>query len=283
MTPKTRIAQRTRAVESMGVFRYSAIIVIRRTFFLVSLSLFLAGCAHVPSPTPQPLSSSPEKKVESSATFQTPKKSAHYESNTPAHGAILPAPPVNIVVDFNFDLTGLSEIRVYSSGVKNPRTGTTSPIDIAASETTIDANKLGMRRAIDPQAPDDTYTVDYTACWPDKSCHDGMFQFAIDRSSTESFMNQRGQSTVEISMKSIAFAPKQLRISRGTTVEWTNDDTVDHYVNTDSHPAHTYEPMQNSKLLKPGDHYSYTFTKPGAYPYHCSAHADTMTGIIMVE
>lgn len=240
---------------------------------------------HVLSPTPQPLSPREDKQVgsSSSTTFQTPKKSAHYEGNTPAHGAILPAPPVNIVIDFNFDLAESSEIRVYSSGVKNPRKGTTSPIDIAVGETTIDANKLAMRRAIDPQAPDDTYTVEYSACWPDKSCHNGMFQFAIDRSTAATYTDMRGKQKVDVALNDIAFAPKNLRVSQGTTITWTNNDTVDHYVNTDSHPAHTYEASQNSTLLKPGDQYSYTLTTPGAYPYHCSAHAETMTGMIMVE
>lgn len=215
--------------------------------------------------------------------FQNPKKSAHYESNTPAHGAILPAPPINVVIDFNFDLAEPSEIRVFSSGVKNPATGTTSPISIAVGKTIIDENKLTMRIAIDPNALDDLYTVEYNACWPDKSCHDGYFQFKIDGSSGGSFTDLRGKKEVMVDMDEIAFKPANIRISKGTTVIWTNKEPVVHYVNTDSHPAHTYFPDQNSKALEKDDTHSVTFESPGAYPYHCSTHEDLMKGMIWVE
>lgn len=49
------------------------------------------------------------------------------------------------------------------------------------------------------------------------------------------------------------------------------------------HPAHTYYPQQNSKVLGLVDTYSLTFNAPGIYPYYCSAHASTMTGEIVVE
>jgi plastocyanin len=39
----------------------------------------------------------------------------------------------------------------------------------------------------------------------------------------------------------------------------------------------------NSRGLANGASFSVTFTMAGAYPYHCSAHADRMTGMILVE
>ncbi len=62
-----------------------------------------------------------------------------------------------------------------------------------------------------------------------------------------------------------------------------NDEGAEHYVNTDSHPAHTYYPAQNSNALKQGDQFVAPFTQPGIYPYHCSAHAGVMTGTILVQ
>lgn len=214
--------------------------------------------------------------------FANPKKSAHYESNMPKHGAVLATPPVNIVIDFNFDLAPNSEIRVYSSGVKNPRTGTTSPVDITTGETVIDTNKLSMRRAINPEAADDKYTVEYNVCWPDGSCHDGSFEFAIDRSLQESYTDMTREDEVTINMQDIQFQPKDLLIKRGTKVTWVNNDIDTHYVNTDSHPAHSYYPRQNSQALEQGDEYSLVFDTIGAYPYHCSAHAQVMSGNIVV-
>ncbi|OGM25883.1 hypothetical protein A2962_00495 [Candidatus Woesebacteria bacterium RIFCSPLOWO2_01_FULL_39_61] len=215
--------------------------------------------------------------------FSIPKKAAHYESNTPEHGAILAGAPVFVVINFNFDLAAPSEIIVYSSGVKNPKTGTTSPIDITSGKTTIDANKLSMRRAIIPDAPDDFYTVDYKACWADGSCHDGQFQFKIDRTQAANFVDMTGQDEVTINLRNFAFNPAKIRVSKATKVTWVNQDNVVHTVNTDSHPAHSYYPDQNSRNLSKGDTYSVTFSQPGIYPYHCTPHANTMKGQILVE
>lgn len=207
-----------------------------------------------------------------STAFETSKKSAHYESNTPAHGMTLAAPPLNVVIDFNFDLALPSSISITSGGN-----------EYGTGPTTIDANKLAMRRAFDPSALDGLYTVTYQACWPDKSCHDGSFQFAIDRTQAAAALDLRGQTAVNVHLKDIAFAPATIRIRKGTTVTWTNDDTVEHYVNTDAHPSHTYFPAQNSRALKAGETYTVAFQTPGAYPYHCSAHADAMRATILVE
>lgn len=209
---------------------------------------------------------------EASNSFSDPKKSAHYESNTPEHASNLAAVPINIVINFNFDLAAPSEIKIEKDGK-----------DWGANETQIDENKLSMRRNMDPSAPDGVYTVNYNACWPDGSCHDGHFQFAIDRSGASSYEDMSGQSEITIKMSQIQFMPMNLKINKGTKVTWVNDDDVEHYVNTDSHPAHTYFPDQNSQALSKGDTYSLTFNTPGIYPYHCSAHADSMIGSIIVE
>ena len=139
-----------------------------------------------------------------------------------------------------------------------------------------------MRRDIHPDAPDGLYRVDYTACWPDGSCHEGHFEFFIDSQQTATYQDWRSQGEVTIRLAGIAFVPEFVIISRGTRVTWVNDDGFTHYVNTDSHPAHTYYPTMNSQALRRGDTYVLTFDTPGIYPYHCSAHTN-MTGAIIVE
>ena len=205
-------------------------------------------------------------------SFSTPKKSAHFESSTPAHGTTLAAPPVNVVIDVNFDLTGGSSISVMGGGK-----------EYGVGDTTIDTGTLAMRRAVDPAAPDGIYTVAYTACWPDGSCHDGHFQFAISRSQRSSYQDSTTERAVTVHLKDIAFAPAEIRIRRGTTVKWVNDDLVEHYVNTDAHPSHTYHQAQNSRVLRAGETFQLAFARPGVYPYHCSAHADVMRGVLIVE
>ena len=203
--------------------------------------------------------------------FEIPKKSAHYESNAPEHGSVLAAVPINVVIDFNFDLAFPSEIKILKDGK-----------DFGIGETAIDNNKLAMRRRMDLHSPDGLYGVEYSACWPDGSCHTGHFQFAIDRSKISSYIDLRNQKEVMIKMSEIKFQPANVLISKGTKITWLNDDSVSHYVNTDSHPAHTYFTEQNSRELKKGDSYSLVFNELGIYPYHCSAHAKTMTGSIIV-
>jgi len=202
----------------------------------------------------------------------TPKKSAHYESNAPEHALTLAGAPVNVVINFNFDLAKPSEIKIEKDGK-----------DYGVGETVIDGNKLSMRRNMDPNSPDGTYTVFYNACWPDRTCHDGHFQFAVDKNLKSSFEDMTDKKEVTISMSQIKFVPMDIKINKGTRVTWVNDDEAEHYVNTDSHPAHTYYPNQNSKALKKGDSYSLTFSTFGIYPYHCSAHEAIMNGYIIVE
>ena len=217
---------------------------------------------------PLPLNESQSNEL----VFSNPKKSAHYESNTPSHRSTLAGVPVNVVIDFNFDLAKPSSISIMKDAA-----------EYGVGETKIDANKLVLRRDINPDAPDGLYTVTYKACWPDGSCHDGSFQFAIDSKFSANFNDMTDQNNVTIRMSGNTFEPMNIIINKGTKVTWVNDDSVEHFVNTDSHPAHTYEPKQNSQALSYGDSYSYTFEKPGIYPYHCSAHERVMKASILVR
>ena len=221
-----------------------------------------------------------EKTNQTQTRFENPKKSAHYESNTPAHGAMLAAPPVNVVIDFNFDLAKGSEI---TAGPWCEPGANCQAVSYEDGGTIIDENKLSMRTKLIPDISDGKYQVGYKACWPDGSCHDGHFQFVIDRSQVKTYEDLTGQNEVKVSLSGIKFMPINIKVSRGTKITWLNDDEVEHYVNTDPHPAHTYYREQNSNVLKKGDTYSLTFNMPGVYPYHCSAHADSMSGSIVVE
>jgi plastocyanin len=204
--------------------------------------------------------------------FQDPKKSAHFETSTPNHGEVLAGVPINVVVDFNFDLADNSTISITKDGE-----------EYGTGSTKVDPNNLAMRRVMELSSPDGLYLVKYNACWPDKSCHDGSFQFAIDRSKSESFTDMTNKSEVLVELSQTKFIPENLSISKGTKVTWINNDNFVHYINTDPHPSHTYFLDQNSKALSKGDTYTVTFQRPGIYPYHCSAHAATMRAMILVR
>ncbi|MDP3973716.1 MAG: plastocyanin/azurin family copper-binding protein [Candidatus Daviesbacteria bacterium] len=234
---------------------------------------FLIGNKSTPSSSPEPtLPQESTRTLDTTIRFNDPKKSAHYESNTPEHGSVLVGVPINVVINFNFDLAPPSSISIAMNGK-----------EYGLDETIIDDNKLSMRRKMNPNSPDGVYTVNYNACWPDKTCHDGNFQFKIDRTQSSTYTDLTDKKEVTINLENINFEPKNIRISKGTKITWINQDEVDHYVNTESHPAHTYYPDQNSKALKNGDQFSLVFNQTGIYPYHCSAHANTMMASILVE
>ena len=212
-----------------------------------------------------------ETTTASKDSFSTPKKAAHYESNTPEHASVLAGVPINVVVNFNFDLVQGSNIEIMMNGK-----------DYGVGDVIIDDSGLAMRRKMDPNAPDGIYTAVYNACWADGSCHDGQFQFKVDRKTSSDFVDMTGPDEVTINLKNNAFNPSKVKVSRGTKVTWVNQDNVEHTVNTDSHPAHTYFPEQNSRILSNGDSYSATFNEAGIYLYHCTPHSDIMMGQILV-
>lgn len=206
--------------------------------------------------------------------FENPKKTPHYESNVPEHGTTLPAAPINVVLNFNFDLHKKSSISI-KMGNK----------EYGVGALTIDSSKLAMRMAVSPSAPNGKYTVSYNACWPDGSCHQGNFAFAINKNdaNAKKFQNMRNKKEVTVRLSQVKFQPAQIRISKGTKVTWVNDDNFEHSINSDPHPGHNYLPAQNSPLLKRGGKFSMTFSTPGFYPYHCSPHASFMKAAIIVE
>ena len=207
-----------------------------------------------------------------SFSFSNAVKTPHWVDNVPANNIILPGVPVNVIINFNFDLYEGSKIIIENNGLQY-NTG----------NATIDENNLTLRVGMDPESPDGLYKVSYTACWPDSSCHEGSFEFAIDRNLSENFTDLRGTKEVTINMENISFDMPQIIIDSGTTITWINLEDAGHYINSDPHSGHNYYPEQNSRLLSKGDFYSFTFEMQGIYPYHCSAHYSTMQGSILVE
>lgn len=73
-------------------------------------------------------------------------------------------------------------------------------------------------------------------------------------------------ATVHVTIQNFAFSPQTITVAPGSTVVWTNKDSVAHTVtsNTGAWPA--------SGNLGTNQTFSHTFTKAGAYSYHCSIH-----------
>ena len=102
-----------------------------------------------------------------------------------------------------------------------------------------------------------------------------LLQFAAHAQSTPAAgQGNRGQ-TVDVKIDNFSFTPPTITIPAGTTVKWTNRDDIPHTVVNDDQKF-------QSKGLDTDESYSYTFTKPGTYPYFCSIHPK-MTGKVVVQ
>jgi plastocyanin len=79
----------------------------------------------------------------------------------------------------------------------------------------------------------------------------------------------------EVKIDNFSFGPATLSVPVGANVTWTNRDDIPHtVVSTDG--------VFKSKVLDTDEKFSYTFSKPGTFPYFCSIHPK-MTGKIVVE
>ncbi len=85
----------------------------------------------------------------------------------------------------------------------------------------------------------------------------------------------------QVIMKNSAFVPAKLTIKKGTTVTWTNEDTIKHNV-VASDPSNTGGLPAANPLLEKGSTYSFTFNEVGSFNYLCMPHASFMKGTIEV-
>ncbi len=81
-----------------------------------------------------------------------------------------------------------------------------------------------------------------------------------------------------VQISNFQFAPKVLSVKAGTTVTWTNKEGT-HTVTADNGAF-------ASDNLVAGQSFSFKFTKPGTYAYHCSFHGSKgggdMSGVVRV-
>jgi len=84
-----------------------------------------------------------------------------------------------------------------------------------------------------------------------------------------------GVEKLNVEIKNFAFGPKTLTVKKGTTIIWTNQDSVGHTATSDDGSFDT-------GLLAKGESESVTFDKAGTFTYHCTPHP-YMKATIIVE
>ena len=77
-----------------------------------------------------------------------------------------------------------------------------------------------------------------------------------------------------VDVKSLRFAKGRIEIEVGTTVEWRNRDPLAHSVTADSGAFDSGE-------IGPEARWSYTFTTPGTFSYHCTPHPHMKATVVV--
>ena len=72
-----------------------------------------------------------------------------------------------------------------------------------------------------------------------------------------------------------AYRPNPLTVAIGTTVRWTNDDSIPHTSTSNTG-------VWSSGTLSPGDHFDFMFQAAGTFTYHCTIHPG-MTASVVVQ
>ncbi len=83
--------------------------------------------------------------------------------------------------------------------------------------------------------------------------------------------------TVQIAYRNIAIDPDTLKVKVGSTIKWTNYDSVEHNVTSEGGVA-----QFASKTFGEGGTYEIKANKPGVIHYECTIHPASMNGTIEV-
>ena len=99
---------------------------------------------------------------------------------------------------------------------------------------------------------------------------------AIATSGSANHANSKPEAaTAEVKIDNFSFGPQSVSVAPGTKVTWTNRDDIPHTVVST-------EGVFKSRVLDTDEAFSFTFEKPGTYPYFCSVHPK-MTGQVVVK
>jgi plastocyanin len=87
--------------------------------------------------------------------------------------------------------------------------------------------------------------------------------------------SEEAVETNKVAIKDFDYAPGTITVKKGTTVTWTNEDSVAHTVTGENGGP-------DSELLDQGQSYSFTFNEAGTFEYFCKPHPN-MVGSVIVE
>lgn len=87
---------------------------------------------------------------------------------------------------------------------------------------------------------------------------------------------QQKPEAAEVKIDNFSFGSATLTVPVGATVTWINRDDIPHTVVSTDDPR-----AFKSKALDTDDKFSFTFTKPGTFPYFCSLHPKMIAKVVV--
>lgn len=88
---------------------------------------------------------------------------------------------------------------------------------------------------------------------------------------------QSTEGKVAVAIVDFKYSPETLTVKKGTTVTWTNEDSVAHTVTADDLPG------PDSPSMPKGATYSYTFNEAGTFSYFCQPHTYMKAKVVVTE
>jgi plastocyanin len=86
-------------------------------------------------------------------------------------------------------------------------------------------------------------------------------------------------ATNSVKIKNFAYSPQKIKVKKGTTVVWENQDIAPHTVTkTDKSKS-----GPDSENFGKGGKYSYTFTETGQFEYFCKPHPYMKATVEVIE
>ncbi len=97
-----------------------------------------------------------------------------------------------------------------------------------------------------------------------------------DQQTQNAIHNKPLTNVTSVEITGDQFAPANLQVKVGTTITWTNKDSVAHSVTFKNG-------MKDSGLFTQGKSYSYTFTKAGTFAYYCIVHPHMVAQVVVTN
>lgn len=92
------------------------------------------------------------------------------------------------------------------------------------------------------------------------------------------------EATATVEITSAGFNPATISVNEGTVVNFINNDSRDHWIASDPHPAHTNLLGFDSQApVETGQSYSFLFEGGGKYSYHDHLNPTGLHGTVIVN